>query len=90
MTTNPCEKEHYRVVTRDGVCTCEFCGATKEDKPDAEWKKVCRKCGKVVDKLVGLFVPFACLECLDRERQHQLRTGKVCRMCRRPYVDCCC
>lgn len=90
MTTNPCEKEHYRVFLRDGIHRCEFCGATKQDRPDAQWRKVCAECGKEVDRLYGLFVPHKCAECLNAVRAEQIRLGQVCRMCRNPYCDCCC
>lgn len=90
MTTNPCETEHYKVHLRNDTYVCEFCGATKKNEPDAQWQKVCMRCGSVVDKLIGLFVPHSCLACLEAERQSQIRLGQVCRMCRNPYCDCCC
>ena len=84
--------ERYHGVHEDvcGEIKCERCGGKQQ--PDGSWKHECAKCQKEVapGKLVGLFVPHLCIECLDALRQDQIKKGHVCIMCRKPYADCCC
>lgn len=53
-------------------------------------KKVCSRCKKETEKLVGLFVPHLCEPCLEQVRVEQRATGQVCTLCRKPYCDCYC
>ena len=73
----------------DAIAMCEQCGGFTNGK---EWKHVCNKCGKEVEsgKLVGLFVPHLCQECLDTIVENDRRNGNICRMCHQPYTLCCC
>lgn len=50
----------------------------------------CKQCGQHTDKLVGLFVPHLCVSCLDKEREADIKAGRICRLCHKPYCDCCC
>lgn len=62
---------------------------------DGVWR--CSECGKEMKKeeVAGwpLFAGVACSECWLKHLDHlkeQRRLGQVCRMCNRPYDDCCC
>jgi hypothetical protein len=72
-----------------GLLVCETCGGSFKDGVQ-QW--VCGKCGKEQEPgtLVGLFVPHLCKSCLESIRQYEITTGKICRLCRHPYCECCC
>ena len=50
----------------------------------------CRNCSKMTDKLVGLFVPHLCQDCLDATRKEEIAKGHVCLLCHKAYCDCYC
>lgn len=52
--------------------------------------KKCKRCGKEVRKLYGLFVPHLCKGCLEKTRKEQKEKGEVCGLCHSCYIDCCC
>ncbi len=69
---------------------CPRCGGCGAYLVNGEWIKECHTCGKHVDRLHGLFVPHNCLECQEKVRAEQRKSGKVCLRCRMVYADCCC
>ncbi|GEM_PF-2022017 len=73
----------------DAIAICENCGGYTNGK---EWAHYCGHCGKIVEpgKLVGLFVPHLCQECLDAYVAEDKRTGNICTMCHQPRTLCCC
>lgn len=50
----------------------------------------CKECGEFTESLVGLFVPYACKECLEKIRKDQIAKKKICLLCKEPYCDCTC
>lgn len=50
----------------------------------------CQECGKFTNNLVGLFVPYLCIGCLDIIRIKQIKANEICKLCKKPYCDCYC
>lgn len=73
----------------DATDQCESCGGYWNGK---QWLWQCSRCNKEVPpgRLTGLFVPYVCSECHDALWKAEVAAGKVCGMCRRPYMGCCC
>lgn len=73
----------------DAIARCENCGGYTNG---IIWKHVCNTCGKEVEpgKLVGLFVPHLCQECLNEAIERDMQSGNVCTVCHQPRSLCCC
>lgn len=50
----------------------------------------CKICGQVVDKLYGLFVPYACQECYKKKREEAIARRDYCLKCGKLRMECCC
>jgi hypothetical protein len=73
----------------DAKQSCGYCGGYFNG---TTWKHACMKCGVDVEPgtLVGLFVPHQCTSCKEKERAHDIATGNICGLCRKPRSECVC
>ena len=53
---------------------------------------VCSECLIIPEdgEYYGLFVPTLCQKCYSKIKSIQIAKKSVCRICQRPYIDCCC
>lgn len=72
------------------IAKCERCGGVMRE--EGVWEHKCGSCGIDVEPgaLVGLFVPHTCKECHDKHVDQDRKSGRICRMCGKPYSLCCC